>query len=91
MTHPFLFREKCPSCLSTDLIYIDLQDTEHKSIIYPIKSVKCNKCNNEFFIKWEKDNDEDSEMYPYITDKDIMDGFVSNICDYSVKHRRKLI
>ena len=54
------------------------------------KSVKCNNCEQEFFIKWEKDNNE-SEAESFITDKDITDGFVKEICDFGIKSRRQLI
>ena len=90
MNHPFMFKDRCPNCLSKDISYIDLQDTEHKSLLFVTKSVKCNNCEQEFFIKWEKDNNE-SEAESFIADKDITDGFVKEICDFGIKSRRQLI
>ena len=89
MIHPFVFKNKCPKCLSTDLLYLDMQETEHKNMLFTTRSVKCNKCNTEFFIKWDK-CENDSDITPYISYKDI-DGFVDEIRDYSIKHRRNIL
>lgn len=88
--HPFITKKNyCMHCGAEDkLRYIDLHDDSHYQMIFVTSKAKCEKCGTEYFIHWVN---EDGEMVPYYSDKDIIDDFSKDIIRFAKEHKRKLI
>lgn len=79
---PFIFyKRECPSCANTNsIVFTDFYNTEYEKISQVpdgVYNAKCNKCNTEFIILWDK------ERGPGIADKqaflhDFEEEFMNN-------------
>lgn len=74
---PFYFDRKneCIKCGGKNTLrFIDKFDRETRDQIRPFDHIRCIKCNSEYSIIWNKD-DNSAKMYPSINTKNICRDF----------------
>jgi len=80
----------CPHCCSKGYLkHFDKYGHQTNFDLYSVSTIKCDKCGTEFFIRWNKNSEDDDYRY-YPISFDIINTFEKNIIEYSKKNARDI-
>lgn len=88
--YPIVFKDPiCPHCGANAIKYKNEFDKLTKETdLYRIKNMVCEKCEREFFIKWEES---DGKYVPRIVSFEEVEKYQDDIIKFMESNKRKLL